>query len=504
MVCASPAALGDASVSTAGAPQSGQHGAWTVYHGDLGGTGVALGVRSVDTAHRAWTSPRLDGHIYGEPLVLGTRVYVATENNTVYALSAVTGSVQWSAHLGKPVPASSLQCGNITPSVGITGTPVIDAARREIFVVADVLRRAGPAHILFGLNTTSGRHEMSLRVDPPRQDGAAILQRTALTLTAGQVVFGFGGNFGDCGTYRGRLVAVPERGGKPRIFTIDAAPGESKGAIWMGGAAPAVDGHGNLWVSTGNGSVRTSGHAYDHSDGVLEFSPSLRLLQFFAPASWPQDNASDKDLAAEPVLFSDGQVVGAGKSGRVFLLDGARLGGIGGQQAMIRSACNGDVDGGSAVAGMTVYLPCTGGVAAVRVTRSPPRLRLLWKTGTGGGPPVLAARLVWTIGHDGTLYGLAPATGKIRQQARVGVPANHFPTPGFGAGLMLVPGASYVIAFAAPGAGGRFSASATHGHSSKSAGELSGPAITGVAALGLAAVAGASWLIWRRRTGRTR
>jgi polyvinyl alcohol dehydrogenase (cytochrome) len=539
MMCAPACLLGGATTSAtenahspgpvAGAPSgslSGQLGSWTIYHGTPAGTGAALGVRSVNTAARAWTSPTLDGQIYGEPLALDQSVYVATENDTVYALSSLTGSVQWSVHLGTPVPATSLPCSGITPTVGITGTPVIDLSRREIFVVADILATGGPAHILFGLSTTSGKSEMAVRVDPPLQDPAAILQRTALTLTAGQVVFGFGGNMGDCGTYRGRLVAVPESGGQPRIFTVDAAPDESHGAIWLGGAAPAVDGHGNLWVGTGNGSVQTSGRPYDYSDGVLEFSPSLRLLQFFAPASWPQDNALDIDLAVEPVLLADGQVLGAGKPSRVYLLNGARLGGIGGQQAMLLSACNGEILGGSAVAGMTVYLPCTGGIAAVQVTGSPPRLRMLWKTATGGGPPVLAAGLVWTIGQNGTLYGLAPATGKIRQQVTVGVPANHFPTPGVGAGLMLVPGATNVIAFAAPAgqvASGPAAAAATPGHSSQPgrdgrgssqpagdhgassqpAGDHSRPALTAAAALGVVVIGGASWLIWRRRTGRT-
>jgi polyvinyl alcohol dehydrogenase (cytochrome) len=232
--------------ASATAPGTGKADSWTVYHGDGAGTGVAAFVRRVEVSSRAWTSPTLDGQIYSEPLVFGRRVYVATENNTVYGLSAATGSVKWSVHLGKPVPASSLPCGNIAPTVGITGTPVIDPVRREIFVVADVLRKNGPAHILFGLSTSSGKREMSQRVDPPGQDPTTILQRTALTLSAGQVVFGFGGNYGDCGSYRGRLVAAPETGGNPRIFTVDAAPDSSKGAIWMGGAAPAVDGHGNL------------------------------------------------------------------------------------------------------------------------------------------------------------------------------------------------------------------------------------------------------------------
>ena len=83
-----------------------------------------------------------------------------------------------------------------------------------------------------------------------------------------------GGNYGDCATYRGRVFAVPEAGGTPEIFTVDAAAGESQGAVWMGGAAPVVDAAGNIWVSTGNGSVYSSSHPYDDSDAVLELSPS--------------------------------------------------------------------------------------------------------------------------------------------------------------------------------------------------------------------------------------
>ena len=172
------------------------------------------GAGNARSAPRAqvWTSPAVDGQIYGEPLVYAGRVYVATENDTVYALSAATGAVVWSAHLGRPVPAASLPCGDITPTVGITGTPVIDAARGEIFVVADELADGRPAHRLVGLSTTSGTVRMSQEVDPPGADPAALLQRTGLTLDAGQVVFGFGGNYGDCASYRGRVVAVPETG----------------------------------------------------------------------------------------------------------------------------------------------------------------------------------------------------------------------------------------------------------------------------------------------------
>ncbi len=213
---------------------------WTVYHGALDGNGTATSVASVDLSTPAWTSPALDGELYGEPLVSGGRVYVATENDTVIALSGGTGAVVWSRHVGTPVPAASLPCGDISPTVGITGTPVIDEARDELFVVADELVNGTPAHRLVGLALDTGTVELSQDVDPAGSTPAALLQRTGLTLASGRVVFGFGGNFGDCSTYHGWVISVPEAGGTPTSFMVDADQGESQGAVWMGGAAPTV------------------------------------------------------------------------------------------------------------------------------------------------------------------------------------------------------------------------------------------------------------------------
>ena len=487
-------------------PATAGSSSWTVYHGDPAGTGVAAPVSAVHTRARVWTSPGLDGQLYGEPLVYAGRVYVATENDTVYALSAASGAVIWSAHLGSPVPAGSLPCGDISPSVGITGTPVIDPARHEIFVVADEMSGGSPAHRLVGLGTASGTVEMSQQVDPPGSDPAALLQRTGLTLDAGRVVFGFGGNFGDCASYRGRVVAVPETGGTPGYFTVDAAPDESQGAVWMGGAAPVVDDGGHIWVSTGNGSVDSAAHAYDDSDGILELSSALRLMQFFAPSTWPANNSRDLDMSTAPVLLPGGQVMLTGKSRIVYLLNGAHLGGIGGQQADLGAACGDDIDGGAAVVGTTAYLPCLSGIIAVRATSSPPALHLLWSSGTGGGPPVVAAGLVWTMGQNGTLYGLDPATGQVRQQAAIGVPANHFPTPSVADGLLIAAAADTVVAFAAPAPGAQ-PATAPATSSPPPTGQApTAPAHAGwrpIAAIAIAAllvIIGAGWLLRRRRT----
>jgi outer membrane protein assembly factor BamB len=449
MALATLVLLAATSTSAAAGTLPANGSAWTVYHEDPAGTGVAAPIGGVSTTTRAWTSPTLDGKLYGEPLVTGSLVYIATENDTVYALSSSSGAVVWSTHVGTPVPSAMLPCGDITPDVGITGTPVVDPARSEIFVVADELVDGAPAHRLVGLDTGTGRVELSQSVDPPGSTPSALLQRTGLTLDAGQVVFGFGGNYGDCAAYRGWVVAVPETGGTPSEFAVDAARDESQGAVWMGGGAPAVDTSGDIWVGVGNGSVTSPSHAYDDSDSVLELSPTMTLLQYFAPRSWASDNAHDLDISMVPALLSDGQVLGAGKSRTAYLLDGGHLGGIGGEEASLATGCQDDIDGGVAVVGTTVYIPCLAGIMAVRATSSPAGLRILWSSGRGGGPPIVAAGMVWTIGQDGMLYGLSPVTGVVRQSASVGTVANHFPTPSVGDGLLLAPTAMSVVAFTA-------------------------------------------------------
>ncbi len=488
--------------------QSAAAPSWTVYHGDPTGSGVAASITAVDVSSRAWTSPALDGELYGEPLVSGGRVFVATENDTLDALSATTGAVVWSTHLATPVPSGSLPCGNISPTVGITGTPVVDQARGELFVVADELVHGRPAHQLVGLSTATGRVELNQNVDPSGSTPAALLQRTGLTLDAGRVVFGYGGNYGDCSPYHGWVLSVPEAGGKPATFGVDSAPGESQGAVWMGGAAPVVDASGNIWVTVGNGSVYSSSHAYDHSDSVLQLSPSLALEQYFAPSSWPSDNADDLDMSTATALLSGGQVVVAGKARIVFLLNGSSLGGVGGQQAKLGNACGSDIDGGVAVVGTTVYLPCLSGPIAVRVSATPAGLRPLWSASVGGGPPVVAGGLVWTIGADGVLYGLNPSSGTVQKRVSIGAAANHFPTPSVGAGLLLATSADHVVAFPASSAPvASTTTTTTTGRTTTAAAQPAQPGSTNpwviVAAIlgGLAVVGGLTWLLRRRRGG---
>jgi hypothetical protein len=456
-----------ASGSTAGAAAPAAHPSatgfgsdWPVYHHDPLGSGVDPANTSLSPATHAWTTT-LDGELYGEPLVEGGRVIAATENDTVYGLAADTGAVLWSTHLATPVPSSDLPCGNIGPTVGITSTPVIDPARNEVFVLADEsVAGHGASHHLVGLDLFSGVVRSNTVADPPGSYPLYQLQRAALALDGTTVLIGYGGNAGDCesppAVYHGWLVGIPEDGGSiASTFEVASAGGDSEGAIWMGGAGPEVDGSGNIWLATGNSRFTSSGDAYDDSDGVIELGSNLAPIQSFAPLAWYSDNGADADLgSSSPAMLGAGLVFQAGKSNTGYVLSQASLGGVNGQLATSSSYCGADVDGGHAVSGTTVYMPCGSGIEKTVVTAgSPPTVSNPWKSSTGSsGPPILAGGLVWTIAPGSAqLYGLDPSTGAATQTLALGSEANHFPTPTVADGLLLATSASAVVAFTGPG-----------------------------------------------------
>jgi outer membrane protein assembly factor BamB len=204
-------------------------------------------------------------------------------------------------------------------------------------------------------------------------------------------------------------------------------------------------------------------------------------------------------------------VVQAGKSQTGYLLDLAHLGGIGGQLAQTGNVCNDDVDGGHAVSGSIVYLPCVTGVVALRVTAT--SLTELWATPSGaGGPPIVADGLVWSISRSGELVSMDPNTGAAVQQLALGAEANHFPTPAVGDGLLLAPSAYEVHAFAGTPTTTTTSPSTTTPPASSSphrraapsgnGGGLGAGATAGLAAGGSVVVLGAAGLVYRRRRGR--
>ena len=422
---------------------------WTTYNQNGLRTGVDASGSSFSTVTPAWTSPTLDGQLYGQPLVAAGRIYAATENDTVYALAANSGAVVWSTHVGTPFNRSTVPglCGDINPTVGITSTPVIDAARSEIFVVATEQVPGNAAHYLIGLSLYTGAILLNEPIDQVGFDPAHELQRASLALTDGRVIVGFGGNDGDCEPYHGLVVSAPEDGSTPTHFVVASLAGDSEGAVWMGGGAPAIDALGDVWVSTGNSQFETANDPYDNSDGVLELSPTMQLLQAFAPTSWPSDNASDLDLSTPPVIMGNGLIFAIGKSSTAFVLNQASLGGVGGQ-LIAQSSCYGR--GAAAHVGDIVYTGCSGGAEALRVSNNPPTLTPLWSsTSGGGGTPIVAGGEVWSIG-GGNLNELNIANGSVMATFSLGSAASSFPSPSAADGLILAPTSNSIKAFDGP------------------------------------------------------
>jgi outer membrane protein assembly factor BamB len=422
--------------------------AWTTYHHDGARSGTDPDSTSPVAPSQLWQTPALDGSIWGEPLVYGSRVYVATENDTVYALDAASGAIVWQAHLGTPVSDSVIPCtGDINPTVGITSTPVIDPATGRIYVVADTWdgsHAASVEHQLYALNLDDGGIAVGpVAVDPPASTHTDQLQRASLALDAGKVIIGYGGNDGDCGNYHGWLVAVPETGGLLQSFEVDGQPGDSQGAIWGSGNAPAIDGAGDVWVSTGNGNSAN----FDFSESVIKLDSNLNVVDWWAPTNWQSLDSLDLDLGSTmPLLLPGGLVFQIGKEGVGYLLSQSSLGRAVGSAVYQATVCPSGGDwGGGIYSGGVIYVTCLTGTAtgihALALNTASRTFAPLpgWTTTANAiGPPIEAGGLIWsTDWSSGNLYGLNPTTGTTSFSTNLNG-FEHFATPSAAGGRLFV------------------------------------------------------------------
>ncbi|GAB3659520.1 hypothetical protein GCM10027596_17020 [Nocardioides korecus] len=375
---------------------------------------------TADRAGRVAAGPRgalkvgwradLEGAVYGQPLVLGDTLVVATEENQVYGLDARTGRQRWRTDLGTPQPRAGLPCGNIDP-LGVTGTPAYDPATRRLFVAAET---EGGAHTLWSLDPTDGRKDWHRSLDTqPDRNRLAEQQRGALLVTQGRVVTVFGGLAGDCDDYVGYAASVPTDG--RGATTSYAVPTAREAGMWATpGAVASPDGMGTpagtVLVASGNGAELKG--RWDGSDSVIELdAASMRRRSVFAPSSWKDDNVKDLDLgSSSPVPVPARQrVVIAGKRGTVYLLK-TPFGGIGSEVAQL-DGCR--AFGGSAVVGSSVVMGCHGpdAIRLLRVRRD--GLSWAWTAKGLFTAPVVAGRRVYVADREtGDLVVLSLSSGR--------------------------------------------------------------------------------------------
>jgi hypothetical protein len=431
--------------------------AWTTYHRDAGRSGADPEGTGAVAPILAWQSQDLGAPVYGQPVILGTRAYVATVGNEIYALDTATGTVIWKQSAGSAVPSGELPCGDITPTVGIVSTPVIDPSKNALYVLADTwnANTKEAHHVLKGYSLSDGTELFGTQVDPPSSQPKQLLQRAALNLDSGSVLVGFGGNAGDCGSYRGALAAVPEGGGAPTFWEYaPASPAFGGGAVW-GASGPAVDAEGHVFASDGNPNASGEVSTYDYSDSVLEFSASLARLGYFEPTSWAVDSNSDTDLgSAGPELLPGGLLFQAGKNHMGYLIDAATMG-TGAGAVYSQKVCEGRSFGGDAYAGGTIFVPCTDGVRALTYNQAARTFTPLWHGPSDAvGAPIVSAGSVWSVsgasltGGGTKLYALDPATGAVRYTETLPMSViDHFASPSAAGGRVFVATGTTVTAY---------------------------------------------------------
>jgi len=312
----------------------------------------------------------LDGHAYAQPLYVpnlaipgnGTRnvIFVATERDSVFAFDAdVSPCVQlWQASLippgsqAVPAPSPDFNSNDITPFIGITGTPVISLSSSCLYVVAKTINTAvSPvvySQILYALDLASGQPRILQNGTLITIPGAApspfsaLLenQRAALLLENGIVYIAYGSHRmkdsdQGLGDYHGWLFAYDASTlQQPAAFNV--TPKGIQGGIWQSGGGPSADSNHNIFVLTGDGpfDANLGGKVYSNSFLRLGMAGTLSVTDYFSPCDEATLGLADFGAGA-PLLLPDSAgssslphlMVSASKSGSLYVVNRDNLGG---------------------------------------------------------------------------------------------------------------------------------------------------------------------------------
>ncbi len=331
------------------------------------------------------------GQVYAQPLYVANLaipangihnvVFVATENNDVYAFDAnsagSSGGLLWHVNLGLAAATPNNFFANrygpyhdINPQVGITGTPVIDLSTNTMYLDAftnDVAGQNFYSHHIYALDITTGQNKVapvlvsaSMHGNGVEGDGTTVtfvaeqqLQRPALTLLNGMLYVAYG-SFADTDPYHGWILGynpatlqqVSVFNDTPNLISTPASSTADEGGLWQSGAGLASDGT-NLFVMTANGDFNTPVSAYgDYGDSFLKVTPDssissnpningygMHVSDYFTPDNQLALSNADEDLGSGGVMLLPTQsgpfpneMIGSGKQGLIYVVNRDNLG----------------------------------------------------------------------------------------------------------------------------------------------------------------------------------
>jgi len=391
------------------------------------------------------------GNMWAAPLYLENGpnnkgvFFAVTTGNDVYALDETTGAIVWMHSIGNASSnnGSVNGCGNIRP-LGILSTPVIDAATRTIYVAGGVGAGAGiDRHEVHALNVDTGAERTGWPVNVSALKGpgnvnfntVAQNQRSALSLVKGILYVAYGGHVGDCGSYRGWVIAINTATPTQTGAWATGGIGE---AIWAAGGM-ASNGNG-VFATTGN---RTQGDSATHADSeevvhVTGMATVDRATGIYFPSHWRTMDQQDADFGAvSPVVIN---VAGAtpatllaaiAKDGHFYLLNPANLGGMAGHIVDLQIANGAMATKATPAAytsGMGVHVvlnsgntSCPAGTSGDMISvlvnpGAPPTAKTAWCAPGGATSPIATSTngkdetIVWYI-NGGALKGVDGDTG---------------------------------------------------------------------------------------------
>jgi hypothetical protein len=312
----------------------------------------------------------LDDLVDAQPLIVtnqaiegkGVRaavVYVATQNNSVYAIDAFSGAILKRVYLGKPVPRP-LNCANNGPVVGINGTPTIDLKSKTLYVIDYVMIGSTPTHRVHALDleTLVDKARSPVKVEASNKlsdgsiyqfDASVQRQRAGLLLANGNVYAGFSSYCDRGERSRGWVLGWNASNLESLINselldkTVNTAstfdcyiypPWTSNhpcflSSVWMSGFGLAADAQDGIFFTTGNTAPGFYGSPANLAESVVKLSPDLaKVLDFFTPKNENDLDQIDEDYGSGGALVLPDQpgpkphlVVAAGKDGELFIID---------------------------------------------------------------------------------------------------------------------------------------------------------------------------------------
>src|SRR5438094_759207 len=433
----------------------------------------------------------VDGKVDAQPLYLSqvtiggqkkNVLYVATEHGSVYAFDAdsingTASTVLWkTSTLGSGETTSDDRgCGQVTPEIGITATPVIDRSRNAIYVVG-MSKNAGGAYFqrIHALDLTTG-----LELFGGPKDITATYPGTGDNSSGGNVIF-------DPKQYKERPGLLQING---TIYTtwsshcdirpytswvmafsadtlaqtsvLNLVPNGNEGGIWLAGTAPAADAVGDIFFLEGNGTFETTLNAQGFPSNAdcgncfvkISTGTGLKLVDYFTPHNTVAESSADLDFGSGgAILLPDVQdaggvtkhlSVGAGKDALIYVVDRENMGKFNASTDQIYQEISGQLGGQvfsmPAYFNGTVYFGAVGdALKAFPVTTaklaSAPSSQSTHQFGYPGTTPSVSANgsangIVWAIENSGAIlfaYDAADLTKELYDSNQAAGNRDHF------------------------------------------------------------------------------